>query len=305
MKILKPQQLIIYTIKLISTIILISIIIFCLLNNKLFIKTIIHSLNLWLYRVFPSIFTFYIITSILIKLNILNKLLIIFKPLSLILKFETSNAFYLFLIGILIGNPASANLIYTAKTNNTITNNDYNKLIHCSGFITPLFIFSLFPSNIKSSLIIFISHILSYFLMCIILNNKSNNKAVNINNNINLLSTTNIPNIFYKACEICLTIASIMVMANLIISSLESFNFNSYFLLPLELSTSIFNIINSKFNYSLIIIIISILTSFNCLSIHLQIFSQIKEIKYYKFLLTRVVASIISGIFSFILILLL
>ncbi len=280
--------------------ILISLLILYLaiINNDIFINTFIDTLNLWLYKVMPPIFTFYILISLLLHFNILQKILILFKPLNIILKFNSYKSLYLYLIGIFIGNPSSANIISEAYKNNEITYKDYNSLITNCSFITPLFIFSIFQNNLLISSIIFFTHIISNLIVTSIYNYKTTtNNNIQLVNNMNI--STNISNIFSNATLIVLNIASIMVFSNLIISSLKLLNFPLLLLLPLELSTGIFNALQLFDNTSIQIIIISILLSFNGFCIHLQISSQVINFKYKSFVLIRLIQSIFSGFLSY------
>ena len=302
MKNLEFRNSFISIIKLLITAQCFVLIYYCLINNNLFIDTFITTLKLWLYKVVPPIFTFYIIVSILVKLNILDKILIIFRPLKIILKFDTNNAFNLFLTSIFLGNPGSANLIYNEYINDTITKRDYIKLVNCCGFITPLFIFTLFSENLYYSFIIYISHLLTYFISCALYNKNLNygNKKINHDN---LQTLSSIISVFYNVCEICLTIASIMVIANLIVSSLSLFNINKLLLIPLELTSGILKIITEYKNSFFALITISMLITFNGFCIHLQIFSQIKGIKYQYFFIIKIIQSLFSGLITFLLLL--
>lgn len=268
-----------------------------ILNNDIFINTFISTLNLWLYKVMPSIFTFYIIISVLIRFNILQKIFIIFRPLNKILKFESLNAFNLYITSIFIGNPGASNLIQKAFNSNEITYLDYKSLINNASFISPLFIFSIFPNNIFYSTILFFMQIISSLIITCLYN--KNNK---VTSNINFKNTSNSNSIFIifnNAINISLNVAAIMIFSNLIISSLKQLYIPDIFLLPLELSTGIFKTIDLYEISYISLIIISILLSFNGFCIHLQISSQIENFKYKSFVLTRIIQSLISGTLTY------
>ena len=284
-------------IKTFITCLLITLTFFCIFHNDSFIFSFKRTLYLWLYKVIPSIFTFYVIINILIYLNILDKILIIFKPLRFIFRFESNIAFNLFIISIFTGNPSAASLIYHNYQNNTISKSDYEKLILSSGFVTPLFIISLFNNDLKKSFIILLSHILSYFFTCIVIT--INNKNINIcKNNKSYTNKQNITSIFYNAVTISLTIASIMVFVNLIITSLIELKVAKNLLLFFELSCGITMILENNFTL-LTLPIISFLLSFNGLCLHLQVFSQITDVSYGKFFFFRLLQGLLSATISY------
>ena len=94
-----------------------------------------------------------------------------------------------------------------------------------------------------------------------------------------------------------------MVIANLIVSSLSLFNINKLLLIPLELTSGILKIITEYKNSFFALITISMLITFNGFCIHLQIFSQIKGIKYQYFFIIKIIQSLFSGLITFLLLL--
>lgn len=290
---MKKQKIILNFIFIIISLLIISL---SIINNEIFINTFISTLTLWLYKVMPFIFTFYIIISIFMKLNILQKFLLIFKPLNKLLKFETAQGFYLYITSIFVGNPSAANLVQNSYNNNSISYNDYKSLIDNASFITPLFIFSIFPNKISFSLILISSHIISSFIITSI-NNRKN--KFNYTNSFNIVNNTSISKIFNNSINIILNIAAVMIFSNLIISSLKMLYIPDILLLPLELSTGIFKIIELFQNSIISLILVSILLSFNGICIHLQISSQIDNFNYKSFVFTRLIQSLNSGLLTY------
>ena len=85
-----------------SSLIIASTIYLVFIDSKAFFDSLIDTLNVWLMKVFPSLFTFFIITSILINFKIINYFSILLSPLKKILKFETDEAFNIFILSIFI-----------------------------------------------------------------------------------------------------------------------------------------------------------------------------------------------------------
>lgn len=256
-------------------------------KNELF-KVIYNTLDLWLYKIFPPIFIFYVISSLLISTKLIDLIIYILKPLRKIFKFETDNAFKLFFISILIGNPSSSSFIVSYYDNNLITKKDANTLICCASFISPLFIFSLV--TFKQAIFIYISHLLSNFIISFILNRKNNIRTQKQKSN-----TLSFFIFLDKLPQILLMIAVYMVICNIIIFSIKNINQEKFtFLLSfIELSTGALNILAMDLNYKYYILLA--LISFNGLCIHLQIYSFIKnKLKYLLYLKYRIIQVLIS-----------
>ncbi len=274
--------------KLFILIYLLFIVILSIIDKETVFEIIIDTLSLWLHKVFPPIFIFYIISSLLISTRTINIIFFILKPLRKLLRFETDNAFKLFFLSVLIGNPSSSSFIISYLENGLITNNDA-KVLNCSAsFITPLFIFSLV--ELKIAIIIYLSHILANFIICIFLTrNNTIKKDPNKPTLINFFTYID------KLPKILLTIAIMMVICNIIIYSLTKFSLNPLYFSFIELSTGSFMLL--KIKSSIKYYLLTILISFNGLCIHLQVYSIIKDrLNYLSFFKYRIIQGIISVI---------
>lgn len=259
-----------------------------ILHKEEIFEITINTLSLWLYKIFPPIFIFYIISSLLISSKAINIIFIIFKPLRNILKFETDNAFKLFLLSILIGNPSSSTFVISNLQNNNITKNDAIILNKTASFITPLFIFSLL--DLKIALLIYLSHLASNIFICIFLTRKNN-----ILNNLKEPKIMNFFDYLNNIPKILFSIATMMVICNILIYSLTLLNINKNYLFFIELSTGAYQIINmtTKLKYYLLIFLLS----FNGICIHLQVYSIIKDsLSYLSFLKYRLIQGFLSVI---------
>lgn len=259
-----------------------------ILHKEEIFEITINTLSLWLYKIFPPIFIFYIISSLLISSKAINIIFIIFKPLRNILKFETDNAFKLFLLSILIGNPSSSTFVVSNLQNNNITKNDAIILNKTASFITPLFIFSLL--DLKIALLIYLSHLASNIFICIFLTRKNN-----ILNNLKEPKIMNFFDYLNNIPKILFSIATMMVICNILIYSLTLLNINKNYLFFIELSTGAYQIINmtTQLKYYLLIFLLS----FNGICIHLQVYSIIKDsLSYLSFLKYRLIQGFLSVI---------
>lgn len=249
-----------------------------------FFKNIIETLSIWLYYVYPSIFTFYILASILISLNIINKIALIFKPF---ISFDTNKAYELFLISIFIGNPISSLLTIKELEFKKISKNDANKLIQVCSFFNPLFIISLFTVNsilsIRYAYIIIIIIFLNNLIFSKIVKNKKSNTSYNKSNEIifhpeKILSSIN------DCLYLLIQVAGVMVFVNIIkfsitnvinLIGIKSFIIN-FIISSLEISTGAIDILSLQVNTNVLISLLTFLLTFQGLSINLQVYNVTK-----------------------------
>lgn len=282
------------------------------LNPINFYNAIIDTLYIWLMKVFPSLFTFYIISSALINFNILNRLKFIFFPIKKIFKinFETNTAFNIFILSIFNGNPSTILFINQNLEKNTITKNDANILLKCASFVSPLFIISFF-NNTVLSLILILSHYLSNFIYCSYLTRKNKYNIKKEKNETFLLNINDFLSSIKNYTPTLLMIASMMVVSCIIKFSLNNlFNIlkiNNTFLKIIfsffELSTGLSDLLSLDISKSLLILISSFLISFGGLSIHLQVKASLnKDLKYLTYFFARIIQGFLSVFISLIII---
>lgn len=252
---------------------IISILYHSLVNTSIFFDSLFSTLDIWLYKIFPSIFIFYLTSALLLSTSLLKYLFFILKPLQKIIKFETINAFYLFIISILVGNPTSSNYLIKYLDENKITKKDALLLSQCASFITPLFIFSIFNNQLLS-IIIYLSHIISNIIIAIMItrnNNYIKKESNTFSYRINFLSSlTSLPRIIF-------IIAIMMIFCNTISFCLSSINTPYYITFVIELGNGIYLLKDQSNSLSMLLIVF--LISFNGFSIHLQVYSSFQSLQ--------------------------
>lgn len=276
------------------------------IDNITFYNSLLDTLNIWLYKVLPSLFVFNILSSILINFKIIDFFYFLFTPLKKILKFETDEAFNIFITSIFNGNPSTILLINQRLDNNLITIKDANCLLKCASFLNPLFIYSFFSKKI--ALILIFSHILSNFIYATYINR--NNKIISKNRESDLLFNIDL---FFKSIEkvisVLLLIASLMLVTTIIkytfnyLLSLININKSFYKIILsfIEISSGLSDLSSINIPVIYLIILSSFLTSFNGLCIHLQIKLFLsKNLSYTSFFYSRIVQGIISVLLSII-----
>lgn len=255
----------------------------------------INTINICLYTLLPSMFYSIFISSFLSNLEL-------YKILPKKLFNLCNKDIEIIILSLLSGYPNNIRFL----------NNSNNKyLIYSTNFVNPIFFIlsvnNLYIKDIKLSLIILISHYLSNIIIFIINKNKIKYYKYN-NDNIISLSDS-----YYKSINNTIKSLSIifsnLLFITIFISLLKNilpFNIftKSILIGLLEFSNGIFMI--SKLNISLYLkgLIILIFISFNSISIFLQQLSFNPKIKSVKFLLYKILNTIISIIIFNVIILL-
>lgn len=276
-------------------------------NNSLALySTILETLNIWLMKVFPSLFTFFIVSSLLINFKIINYLSFLFKPLKRILNFYNDEAFNIFLLSIFNGNPSTILFINQSLESNKITIDEANVLTCSASFISPFFILSFFDK--RQALLLIISHVLANFILVFFLNRRLVKKNISIQKDLNIdfdgfLSSIN------KAISVLLVIAGTMVSATLLKYALmNSLSFLPDNLLKIvlsfsEVSTGLNDLRNLNINSTYILLLSSFLLGMGGFCIHLQVASVLsKKISYKYYLKGRFIQGIISVVIVLIII---
>jgi len=291
----------IFTVVLVS---LITAIIFNILIDPLsFFNNIIATLEVWLYKVYPSIFTFYLIAALLVNTNIINRFVYYCRFFFRKLKFRNENCLNLFLISIFTGNPASASLIGEAFHNQKITLTEANQLLKTSSFLNPLFILSyLAVFNIKYATIMIFVHIAANFIVTVY-ENRNNNPTAIEKRPINF-ALSDFFSSLNRAVGILLMISAVMVVAGIINYSVTNI-LKLYGDIPIairvllaniEISIGLNNILSLQLPLPSTLLLFAFLTGFSGLSIHFQVYNIISKYKmnFFLFFKYRILHGIIS-----------
>jgi len=290
----------------IFTIILLSIIIYILFKyNSILNTSVIDAVNLWITKVFPSLFIMFIINDIIINTIILNNLTKIINPIFNKIFNTTGNSSEVFLLSIFSGTPSSAFIIKEMLANNKITLESANKLISFTYFSNPLFLYNILNATFNKYITfkIILIHYLSNLIIGLFFRktNYENNNCLKDNNITNRNIFLLLPNSIKKSINTLLmilgTITFYMIITNIIINI---FNIPPIFDILikgiLEITQSL-NILNTLKITSIIKEIIALaIISFGGLSIHTQVISLISDTKisYKNFFIGRILHVLIS-----------
>ena len=302
--------------KIINIIILLSCLITLIeifLNKTLVFNTISYSLNIWTTSIIPSLFPLFILSDILINYNITNYIPKAIKKIFTKLFNVSDNIITIFFLSILSGFPSSARNLRMMYDKNIITEKEASHALIFTHFSNPLFILGtisvFFLKNNTLGIIILISHYIPNIILGIMarkLNNPTN-KIYKIENN-NIIFFFFMINAIKKSIDTLLTIlgtlSCFLVISSIIINRINLDIYTGGILKGiLEITMGINSIASLNIPNIYKTIIISIFLSFGGLSIHMQILSFLIDtnISYKEFFIARIYHSILSGILSYIL----
>ena len=257
---------------------------FIVIYSKEVIKEFTLTINICLYALMPTMFFQIFFSNILVNIDIekylSNKICNIFNI--------NKKELLIILLSIFSGYPNNIRLLNKSS-------NEY--LNYSTNYINPLFILvtvgSIYLKNIKLSLIIYLSHVLSNIIMLYLLKNKHNNEELVIKKSTNL---------FNESIMITIKSLSIIFSNLLLISLLVTFvkvllptNVISSMIIGLiEFSRGTYEISYLNLNLYIKGLLILIIITFGSISIHFQAISLNNKIKYIKFLLFRILNVLIS-----------
>jgi len=275
---------------------------FLLANNDLINENIIYAINLWITKVFPSLFPMFIINEILVHLDFP---LIITKFINKITKRKTNSyAIYVFIMSIFSGSPSNAIIIKNLVDNNEINEQDASYILSFTYFSNPLFLWTMLISifNFITTIKIILIHYFTNIIIFFIFKNKLSTQKQNLKETHKTLNYTKIINNSIKQSLNTLLMILGTITFYIIISTvlINCFNFNLFLetLIKglLEITQGLSNISLLNISAKIKEIIAISIISFGGLSIHSQIQNIISETKvqYKYFFIGRIIHVLIS-----------
>lgn len=301
-----------YSITIIFIIILLIISIFT--NSNILTSTISFSTNLFIKNIFPSLFPMFVISKILVEIELPKVLGNIFKkPMNFLFKTKGEGAF-IFFMSMITGFPSSAKYIDDMLDKKMITIKDSEKILMFTFFSNPLFIVNtvgnIFFNNISFGFAILICHILGNIIIGLLFRNYNKNVLTNDNSTKlslkymhNKINDINIFKLLFDSIkdslDILINIFGIVTFILIIINLLFS-NSNSIITILssgiAEMTTGLKYLSLSNLDINLKLLISMFFISFGGLSVHFQIMSILnkRKVKYLPFLIARILHGIIS-----------
>lgn len=271
---------------------------------KLIIETGITSINIFKNKLFPSIFPFFVLASLLLNLGIATKISDKINPLfKRIFNIEGITSFII-LISIISGFPSGSKYISTCYKNKQITKETANYLLTFTHFANPLFILGtcgIILNNNSLALKILIIQFLSNIILGIILRPK---ERLNITSNYKIKKESlleALPNAINDAIKLLLfmlgSITFFMFLSKLITSFLSLNKISEIILtglLDMTSGISLVSTLNTNIYFEGLLILTFI--TFGSFSVHLQVLNNIKEedLNYKYFFIGRVLQTAIA-----------
>ena len=278
-------------------------IIFIFTNNKDVAEVIINATNLFLRKVFVSLFPMFIINDILINLNIPYYFYLVFNKLFLKV-FKTSGlGAYVFIMSLISGTPSNAYILKELVEERSLSYEEASHFLMFTYFSNPLFLTIMLGSifDSKTTLKIILIHYISNILIGIL----KRGKAPKITHQNFQLETRKRNGILIKSINKSIS-TLLMILGTvtfyMLLTYIITYSFQNNILLKtcfsglLEITNGLNNLVNVNI-YSKIKEIIAIaIISFGGLSIHTQIKAILEDtqIKYKYFLKGRLLHTMIS-----------
>ena len=264
-----------------------------LMNSNTMINNIIDYSKLFLLKIFPPNFLFFLFSSLLIEYQLLDYCSSYF--------YMKSPSTYLFLFSLLSGFPAGAKYTKELLDLGYLKEKDANHSLLFCHFPNPIFVFGTISkvlNNNKLSIKIYLSILISNFILFLLFKskNKISPKKIIENKSFSIILKNSIEKSFHTLLIIYGTSLFFYLIGS-IITKYYSFNIYIYILMNgfFDLSKGIFSttLIN---NINIQSIFILLFLSFGSISIHIQTssFLENSNLSYTYYLKGRLIGTILS-----------
>ena len=261
-------------------------------NNILIQKMVLASCELFILKLFPSLFPMMILTDLFLYFDLPllfeRKMGSFFKKLLHV----SSNGFFIFLISLFSGTPANIYALKTLYLQNNITKKEAEHLLKFIFFSNPLFLYTMlsliFPHNLKDTLtLIFLPYFVNTLLG--ILSPSINKDTMLTFSKVKESLGTYLSKSILKAMNTLLLILGCVCLFYLLDAIINPWHF-PFLTGFLEISSGLKSLIGSSLNLKLKKILAYFFISFGGLSIHLQVKGILSEtnISYLSFLKGRI-----------------
>lgn len=283
-----------------------------LFNSEILIDTFFYTTKLWFYNLFPTIFTFFIITDILNNYNFPYFMSLIFgKIMHKCFKLPKESA-YIIVMSFVSGFPGNSKLIKEQLDKEIINCYDATKILTMNHFSNPLFVIYTVGINFlhdkKIGLIILFIHFITNFMIGFLFRNvyKLDKKMIpkEIKNPLPFMTLlkTSITNTF----KVLTNVLGIMIFFAIITKTINQYlqlnPFNNMLLNGfLEITNGLNLLRNLQLSKTISATIATFFISFGGFSIHLQVMSILNKyrINYYIYLLARILHASMSSLIIF------
>ena len=269
------------------------------INPSLIIESGISSINIFKTKLFPSIFPFFVLASLLLELGIATKISNKLNPIFKRLFHVEGNSSFIILVSIISGFPSGSKYIVESYKNKTIDKTTANYLLTFTHFANPLFILGtcgLILNSLSLAYKILIIQIISNLILGIILRPKEIISSKKINNYQTKSLLEALPKAINDAIKLLLfmlgSITFFMFFSKLLTSLLSLNLFFETIITGILDMTSGISLVPSidTTNYIRGLLVLTFIT-FGSFSVHLQVLNNIKEedLEYKYFFFGRII----------------
>ena len=274
------------------------------INPSLIIESGISSINIFKTKLFPSIFPFFVLASLLLELGIATKISNKLTPIFKRLFHVEGNSSFIILVSIISGFPSGSKYVVESYKNKTIDKTTANYLLTFTHFANPLFILGtcgIILNSLSLAYKILIIQMISNLILGIILRPKEIITSKKINNYQTKYLLEALPKAINDAIKLLLfmlgSITFFMFFSKLLTSLLS---LNLFFetiitgILDMTSGISLVPSINTT-NYIRGLLVLTFIT-FGSFSVHLQVLNNIKEedLEYKYFFFGRIIETSIA-----------
>ena len=276
------------------------------INPSLIIESGISSINIFKTKLFPSIFPFFVLASLLLELGLATKISIKLNPLIRKTFHVEGNSSFIILVSLISGFPSGSKYIVESLKTKSISKDTANYLLTFTHFANPLFVLGtcgLILNSISLAYKILIIQILSNLILGIIIRPKEIISSKITNNHQNKSFLEALPKAINDAIKVLLfmlgSITFFMFFSKLLTTTLSLNPFFNTILTGLLDMTSGISLVNTidTTNYIKGLLVLTFIT-FGSFSVHLQVLNNIKEvdIDYKYFFLGRIIQTSIASL---------
>ena len=290
--------------ELLAVLIILFIYLGIFVNPNLIIESGIKSITIFKEKLFPSIFPFFVLASLLLELGIANKLSIKLNPIFKRIFHVEGNSSFIILVSIISGFPSGSKYITNSYKENTINKETANYLLTFTHFANPLFVLGtcgIILNSLSLAYKILIIGIISNIILGIILRPKELiiSKKITSKHNNSFLEA--LPKAINEAIKLLLfmlgSITFFMFFSKLITSFLALNPFLETIITGILDMTSGISLVG-EINTTLYIKGMLVLTfiTFGSFSVNLQVINNIKEedLDYKYFFIGRIIETAIA-----------
>lgn len=275
-------------------------------------KAILLSFSIFKNNVFPNLFPFLIISGLLINYGFVNVCSKYTEPIMKKLFKVSGNSSFIFFMSMLSGFPSNSKYTKELLENGYINELEATKILMFTHFSNPLFILGMISSflNKKVAILILISHYLGNIIIGLLFRNIETNYTSDKKCTISTLSFGKcLSNTIRNSIDTLLLIFG-TITTFFIVTTIIKMNFNTSPYIQsiisgiLEMTQGLNQVNLLDISIKEKAILMTVFLSFGGLSVHMQVISIISDtkIKYYPFLFSRILHSVISSIILYFLI---